>query len=144
MITRFDHVTVVVSDVRAAIDFFALLGFEQEASVTIAGDAFERFLDVEAMEATHVVLAVPGLSPRFEVQLMQFHHPLAQADPHAKRLDKLGYNHICFAVSDIKAVVAQLQEQGVHVRGPLDGFHARRLYFVTGPEDITIELSEAL
>ena len=65
MITRFDHVTVVVADVLAAIRFF-------------------------------------------ELQLMQFHRPAAQADPNAQRLDKLGYNHICFAVSDIEAVVAQL------------------------------------
>ena len=75
---------------------------------------------------------------------MQFHRPAAQEDPNAQRLDKLGYNHICFAVSDIEAVVAQLRVEGIVVRGPLDGFHARRLYFVTGPEDITIELSEAL
>jgi len=65
MIARFDHVTVVVADVLATICFFELLGFAKEASVTIAGESFEEFLGVDALEATHVVLAVPGLTPRF-------------------------------------------------------------------------------
>lgn len=42
------------------------------------------------------------------------------------RLDRLGFNCICFAVDDIEAVVAELRANGVEVRGELSGFHDRR------------------
>ena len=143
MITRFDHATIVVDDLRAAVDFFALLGFAEEATSALAGEAFEAFLGVDGLDATHVVLAVPDLAPRFEIQLRQFHTPKAKHDPNAERLDKLGFNHICFAVTDIEEVVAHLRSHEIPVRGPLEGFLARKLYFVTGPGGITIELSAA-
>ena len=142
MIRHFDHVTVCVRDVDAAKRFFGLLGFEEDKSVVISGEPFASYMGLDQIEADHVTLAIPGLVPRFEVQLLHYRHPEAATDPNIARLDKLGFNHICFAVDDAEAVVTHLRSHGVVVRGELEGFHNRRLFFVTGPEGITVELAQ--
>jgi catechol 2,3-dioxygenase-like lactoylglutathione lyase family enzyme len=142
MIRHFDHVTVCVGDIDAAKRFFGLLGFEEDKSVVISGEPFASYMGLDQIEADHVTLAIPGLVPRFEVQLLHYRHPEAATDPDIARLDKLGFNHICFAVDDAEAVVAHLKSHGVTVRGELQGFHNRRLFFVTGPEGITVELAQ--
>jgi catechol 2,3-dioxygenase-like lactoylglutathione lyase family enzyme len=58
------------------------------------------------------------------------------------RLDRLGFNHICFAVDDVEALVETLKSSGVEVRGELKGFHDRQLFFLTGPDGITVELAQ--
>lgn len=142
MIKHFDHVTVCVRELDTAKRFFGLLGFEEGKSVVISGEPFATYMGLEEIEADHVTLVVPGLSPRFEVQLLHYRHPEAQADPHISRLDKIGFNHICFAVDDAEATVEHLKSNGVDVRGELKGFHNRRLFFVAGPEGITVELAQ--
>jgi catechol 2,3-dioxygenase-like lactoylglutathione lyase family enzyme len=142
LIKHFDHVTVCVKDLDAARRFFALLGFEEDKSVVISGERFAAYMGLDEIEADHVTLIVPGRSPRFEVQLLHYRRPEAVADAEIARLDKLGFNHICFAVDDAEATVAHLRANGVEVRGELKGFHNRRLFFLTGPEGVTIELAQ--
>jgi catechol 2,3-dioxygenase-like lactoylglutathione lyase family enzyme len=142
MIKHFDHVTVCVRDLDAARRFFGLLGFEEDKSVVISGEPFATYMGVDGIEADHVTLVVPGASPRYEVQLLRYRHPEVLADPNISRLDKLGFNHICFAVDDAEAMVERLQSRGVEVRGELEGFHNRRLFFLSGPEGITVELAQ--
>ncbi len=142
MITHFDHVTVAVRDLDAAIRFFGLLGFEVDKSVVIAGEPFATYMGVPDIEADHVTLAVPGMTPRFEMQILRYRAPRAQLDPVISRLDKLGFNHICFAVDDAQATVDRLKAEGVEVRAELTAFHNRRLFFLTGPEGITVELAQ--
>jgi catechol 2,3-dioxygenase-like lactoylglutathione lyase family enzyme len=142
MITHFDHVTVCVRDLQAARRFFERLGFEQDKAVVISGKRFADYMGVEGLEADHVTLVVPGLAPRLEVQLLHYRHPQALDDPHIARLDKIGFNHICFAVDDVQTMVDRLRADGIDVRGELTGFHGRRLYFITGPEGITVELAQ--
>ena len=66
--------------------------------------------------------------------------PLPDGD--IERLDKVGFNHVCFAVDDLEAEVARLRAHGVQMRNDVLDFHARKLIFLKGPEGITIELSE--
>lgn len=134
--------TVCVSDLEAAKRFFGLLGFEEDKSVVIAGEVFARYMGLSEIEADHVTLVLPGASPRFEVQLLHYRCPHAVNDPNIARLDKLGFNHICLAVDDIEPLVENLRSQGVEVRGELKGFHDRRLFFLTGPDGITVELAQ--
>jgi len=142
MIKHFDHVTVCVRDLDAAIAFFGLLGFEVDKAVVIAGEPFASYMSVPDIEADHVTMAVPGATPRFEVQLLHYRHPEAQSDEVIARLDKLGFNHICFAVDDAEATLRHLKANGVEVRSELSNFHNRRLIFLTGPEGITVELAQ--
>lgn len=142
MIKHLDHVTVCVRDLDAARRFFGLLGFEEDKSVVISGERFATYMGLSEIEADHVTMVIPGATPRFEVQLLHYRQPAAQADPNIARLDKIGFNHICFAVDDAEATVAHLKANGVEVRGELAGFHDRKLFFLTGPEGITVELAQ--
>lgn len=142
MVKHFDHVTVCVSDLAAARRFFGLLGLEEDKSVVISGARFAAYMGLDEIEADHVTLVLPGVSPRFEVQLLHYRRPEAASDPTIARLDKLGFNHICFAVDDIEALVTHLKSNGVEVRGELKDFHDRRLFFLTGPDGITVELAQ--
>ena len=63
-------------------------------------------------------------------------------NPDIARLDRVGFNHICFAVDDIEGVIAKAQAGGVRLRNELMVFHDRKLVFLEGPEGITVELAE--
>lgn len=142
MIKHFDHVTVCVRDLDAARRFFGLLGFEEDKTAVISGEPFATYMGLDEIDADHITLAIPGAVPRFEVQLLHYRSPEPQLDPVISRLDKVGFNHICFAVDDAEATARHLRSHGVEVRGELMGFHSRRLLFVTGPEGITVELAQ--
>ena len=142
MILHIDHVTVVVRDVGKAKAFFALLGFAEEKSVTIAGDTFARYMGVDGIEAEHVTLVSKQAPPRFEIQLLRYIHPARLPDADVENLAKPGYNHICFAVTDLEAEVKRLTAHGVALRTEVLDFHARKLVFLSGPEGITVELAE--
>jgi catechol 2,3-dioxygenase-like lactoylglutathione lyase family enzyme len=51
-------------------------------------------------------------------------------------------NHIYFVVDDIEAGVARLRARGFRTRNEVLDFHSRKLVFVEGPEDVTVELSQ--
>ena len=142
MVRNIDHVTVAVRDLAAAKAFFALLGFREEVSVVISGPTMERYMAIPGLEADHVTLVLQGSSPRFEIQILRYRAPEPHVDPFIGRLDKLGYNHICFAVSDLDAELANLRGHGVRVLNEVMAFHDRRLVYLAGPEGITVELAE--
>lgn len=142
MIKHFDHVTIVVTDVAAAKQFFGLLGFAEVKSVVIKGQQFSDYMGVDGIEAEHITLALENVLPRTEVQLLKYHHPQPHPDPAISDLTKLGFNHICFAVDDLEAEVAKLQANGVQLRNEVMLFHNRKLVFLSGPEGITVELAE--
>jgi catechol 2,3-dioxygenase-like lactoylglutathione lyase family enzyme len=142
MIKHFDHVTVVVRDIDAAKQFFGLLGFKEDKSVVIKGPQFSAYMGVEGIEAEHVTLVLADVSPRTEVQLLKYHHPDPLIDPAIANLTRLGFNHVCFAVDNLEAEVARLKPKGVPLRNEVMYFHDRKLVFLSGPEGITVELSE--
>jgi catechol 2,3-dioxygenase-like lactoylglutathione lyase family enzyme len=142
MVKHFEHVTVVVRDVEPAKNFFGLLGFQHEQSVIISGDKFSKYMGVDRIEAEHVTLVLTGAIPRMEVQLLKYHQPDPIPDPDITNLSKLGFNHICFAVDDIEDEVKRLLANGVEMRNEIMDFHGRKLIFISGPEGITVELSQ--
>ena len=142
MIRHLDHVTVVVRDVEKATAFFSLLGFVEDKSVIISGPRFARYMGVEGIEAEHVTLVSKESTPRFEIQLLRYIRPDHLAEANVETLAKPGYNHICFAVTELDAEVKRLTSQGVSLRTEVLDFHGRKLVFLSGPEGITIELAE--
>ena len=142
MVLHIDHVTVVVRDVAKAKTFFALLGFAEEKSVTISGATFARYMGVDGIEAEHVTLVSKQATPRFEIQLLRYVSPPRLPDADVENLAKPGYNHICFAVTDLESEVKRLTAHGVALRSEVLDFHARKLVFLSGPEGITVELAE--
>ena len=142
MPTHFDHLTIVVRDVDRAKVFFAVLGIKEAISVVIAGQPFASYMGVPGIEAEHVTLVLEKATPRTEIQLLRYRHPDPLPDPHIRDLYKLGMNHVCFAVDDIEAEVAKFRAGGFKTRNEIMDFHSRKLVFLDGPEDVTVELSQ--
>jgi catechol 2,3-dioxygenase-like lactoylglutathione lyase family enzyme len=142
MVKSFDHVTIVVHDVEGAKRFFGLLGFKETKSVVISGKVMEEYMGVEGIEAEHVTLALQNATPHTEVQLLRYRHPDALPDPHVSELNKVGFNHVCFSVDDLAAEVAKLEAAGFKRRNHVMDFHNRKLVFIYGPENVTVELAQ--
>ena len=142
MIQRFDHMTIVVTDVAEAKRFFGLLGFKEAVSVVISGETFAKYMGVPGIEAEHVTLVAEGVAPRTEIQLLHYLKPEAKEDPQIGDLSKIGFNHICFAVEDLESVLARMTANGFSARNEVLDFHARKLVFLAGPEGVTVELSQ--
>lgn len=144
MITNFDHCTIVVHDIEKTKEFFALLEFQEDFSAVISGDKFSAYMGVNGIEAEHVTLVLANSSPRQEIQLLKYHKPVPADDPNIARIDKVGYNHLCFAVDNIELEVKRLKGKGVRFLNEIMEFRGRKLTFFSGPEGITLELSERL
>ena len=142
MVTHFDHLTIVVRDIDRAKAFFSVLGFKEAVSVVIAGEPFATYMGIPGIEAEHVTLVLENASPRNEIQLLHYRNPDPLPDPHIRDLNKIGMNHICFAVDDIAAEIAKLRANGFATRNEVMDFHSRKLVFVEGPEGVTIKLSQ--
>jgi catechol 2,3-dioxygenase-like lactoylglutathione lyase family enzyme len=136
-----DHVTIAVVDAASAIEFFALLGFEEQHVATIDGGLPARYMGMPDMKAQHITLALGGVEPRFEIQLLEF-DPTAPGDPgeHPTNLRRRGYNHLAFRVDDIEAVSSHLVANGVTMLSDEMDYISRRLRLFEGPEGITLEL----
>ena len=111
-------------------------------SVVIKGPVFADYMGVPGIEAEHITLVLENATPRAEIQLLRYLNPAVLPEPHVRDLNKLGMNHICFAVDDIEAEVARLRGAGFKTRNAVMDFHARKLVFIEGPEGVTIELSQ--
>ena len=142
MVRHFDHLTIVVRDAERAKAFFALLGFKEAMSVVIKGPVFADYMGVPGIEAEHITLVLENATPRAEIQLLRYLNPAMLPDPHVRDLNKLGMNHICFAVDDIESEVAKLKAKGFATRNQIMDFHSRKLVFIEGPEGVTVELSQ--
>lgn len=137
----FDHMTVVVTDLDAARQFFGLLGFVERVTVVAQGEEIARYMGIEDWEADHVTLVLEGAPVHQEVQLLRFHRPAARPDDGAGTLTRLGFNHVCFRVADLGATLAHLAAHGVQPRNEVMDFHDRRLVFLDGP-GVVVELAE--
>jgi catechol 2,3-dioxygenase-like lactoylglutathione lyase family enzyme len=138
----FDHVTIAVVDLEEAERFFALVGFEKTAATTVSGDTMSRYMGIPDWKADHVTLTLRGAATHQEVQLLRFQNPPLTADRDERNLARLGFNHVCFAVEDLDATLAYLADKGVQARSQIMDFHDRRLVFLVGPGDVTVELAE--
>jgi len=137
----FDHMTVVVEDLDAARRFFGLLGFVERLAVVASGDEISRYMGIPDWKADHVTLVLEGAVVHQEVQLLRFQHPAAAVDADAGSLRRTGFNHVCFRVSDLDAMLAHLAAHDVKPRNDVMEFHDRRLVFFDGP-GVVVELAE--
>ena len=142
MLRHHDHVTVAVTDPAAAIAFSALLDFELDKDTIISGPAMDRYMGIADLEARHITLALRDAAPRPEVQLLHFLKSPVKPEGDIARIDRIAFCHICFAVSDIDALIDKARAAGVRLRNDPMVFHDRKLAFLAGPEGITVELAD--
>ena len=142
MVKNADHVTLVVQDVEAGKKFFALLGFKDEIDTVISGEPLSTYMGIKNIEARHITLVLQGGNPRFEIQLLHYMNPPILKDPNITDLHRTGYNHLALRVENLDSEVKRLKEAGVVIKNQPVTFHNRKLVFLAGPEDVTIELVE--
>lgn len=142
MVRHFDHMTIAVRDLDLARRFFGLLGFKEAIAVVIAGEPFASYMGVPGIEADHVTLVLEGATPRTEIQLLHYRNPQSPVDAQSGKLDRTGFNHVCFAVDDIEAEIETMRQGGFTTRSDILDFHARKLVFLKGPEGVVVELSQ--
>ena len=141
MLKHFDDVTVAVTDPAAAIGFFALLGFELDKDVVINGPVMDQYMGIAGLEARHVTLSLGGPAAA-RGAAPAFPEAAGESKGDIARLDRIGFNHVCFAVSDIDFLIAKVTAAGVRLRNQPMIFHDRKLVFLEGLEGITVELAE--
>jgi catechol 2,3-dioxygenase-like lactoylglutathione lyase family enzyme len=137
----FDHMTVVVTDLDEARRFFGLLGFEETIAVVASGERIAAYMGIPDWESDHVTLTLTGTDVRQEVQLLRFHQPPIKVDAGTGTLDRTGFNHVCFRVNDMAAMLEHLAQHGITPRNEIFDYHGKKLVFIDGP-GIVVELAE--
>lgn len=143
-IQRMDHVSLVIDDLEAATEFFVELGMEVEGRAPIEGPWVDRVNGIDGVRVDIVMLRTPDGHGRIE--LTKFHAPAAvRAEPGNALANTLGLRSIMFAVDDIDAVVAGLQDRGAQLVGEVVQYEdIYRLCYVRGPEGVIVALAEEL
>ncbi len=137
----FDHMTIVVTDLPAAKRFFGLLGFEESLAVVASGERVADYMGIPGWESDHVTLVLEGAEVHQEIQLLAFHQPPVVVDGGAGTLDRTGFNHVCFRVNDMNAMLEHLAANGITPRNDVLDYHSRKLVFLDGP-GVVVELAE--
>jgi catechol 2,3-dioxygenase-like lactoylglutathione lyase family enzyme len=143
-IQRMDHVSVVVSDLKAAVAFFVELGMELEGQAPIEGGWADRVNGIDGLRVDVAMMRTPDGNGR--VELTTFHNPKAiGAEPKDAPPNTLGLRSIMFAVDDLDATVAGLRAHGAQLVGEVAQYESSyRLCYVRGPEGIIVALAEQL
>ncbi len=137
----FDHMTIVVTDLEEARRFFGLLGFEETIAVVASGEQISDYMGIPGWEADHVTLALQGAGVHQEIQLLRFHQPPIKVDAATGTLDRTGFNHVCFRVNDMAAMLEHLAANGITPRNEIFDYHDKKLVFLDGP-GVVVELAE--
>lgn len=138
-----DHVGIVVDDLQAATEFFAVLGLMLQGETSVEGRWVDRIVGLEGVRADIAMLQTPDGNAR--VELAKFRSPPSQGGDGQAPANAPGIRHISFAVEDIDDVVARLRARGAELVGELERYEdSYRLCYVRGPEGIIVELAERI
>ena len=143
-ITRMDHVSVVVHDLPAAIEFFTILGMSVEGKAPVEGPWVDRINGLEGVRVDIVMMRTPDGHGRLE--LTKFHHPeLVEIEPAVAPPNTPGLRSVMFAVDDIDGTVARLRAHGAELVGEVAQYEEKyRLCYMRGPAGIIVALAEEL
>jgi catechol 2,3-dioxygenase-like lactoylglutathione lyase family enzyme len=144
MIKRFDHVSVVVDDLAAAIAFFTTLGMTREGEARVEGPWVDRINGIEGVQADIVMMQT--LDGHGRLELTKFRHPkLVEIEPTPAPPNALGLRSIMFTVASVDDTVARLRESGAELIGEVAQYEDKyRLCYMRGPAGIIVALAEEL
>jgi catechol 2,3-dioxygenase-like lactoylglutathione lyase family enzyme len=145
-IRRLDHVSVVVEDLAAAVDFFTALGMTEEGRAPIEGDFVDRINDIEGIRLDIVMMRTPDGHGRLE--LTKFHHPpLVALEPAVAPPNAPGLRSVMFNVESVDDTLARLRAAGAGVElvGEVVQYENQFLLcYLRGPAGIIVALAEEL
>jgi catechol 2,3-dioxygenase-like lactoylglutathione lyase family enzyme len=143
-IKKLDHVSVVVDDLAAAIDFFTVLGMTLDGKATIEGPWVDRVNAIEGIQVDIVMMRTPDGHGRLE--LTKFRNPeLVESEPAIAPPNTLGLRSVMFTVESVDDSVARLRGNGAELIGEVVQYEDKyRLCYMRGPAGIIVALAEEL
>lgn len=142
MISRLDHINIVVSNLDRAKAFFFQFGFVEKDSAELSGAWISAITGLAGVQAKYVALTLPG--SRISLELIEYMSPKSGCDPGVSLANQIGFRHLAFAVEDIDREVARLAENGVAFIGDVGVYQktGKKLVYFKGPDGILLELAQ--
>jgi len=143
-IKRMDHVSVVVDDLPAAIDFFTTLGMSPEGEAALEGDWVDRINGLDDIQVNIVMMRTPDGHGKLE--LTKFRNPkLVEIEPATAPPNTMGLRSVMFTVESLDDTVARLRADGAKLVGEVVQYEDKyRLCYMRGPAGIIVALAEEL
>lgn len=142
-VIRMDNVGIVVENLSAAIEFFAVLGLTLEGRMIIADEWAGRVTGVRDQRVEIAMMRTPDGNSRLE--LSQFMAPSIASDHRRSPVNSLGYLRVMFAVEDLDETLVRLTRLGATVVDEVVNYQdIYRLCYIRGPEGILIGLAQPL
>jgi catechol 2,3-dioxygenase-like lactoylglutathione lyase family enzyme len=143
-IKRLDHISVVVEELDAAIEFFTALGMSIEGRTPVEGPWVDRINGIEGIRVEIVMMRTPDGHGKLE--LTKFRHPaLVDVQPANAPPNALGLRSVMFAVEDIDDTIARLRARGGELIGEVVQYEQiYRLCYMRGPAGVIVALAEEI
>jgi catechol 2,3-dioxygenase-like lactoylglutathione lyase family enzyme len=142
-ITAFQHIGVTVDDLDRATAFFVGLGLEIEGRTFVEGEFLDTVCGIPDSRTEVVMLRPPGGGTGLELGRFVRPDP-APGSPNAMA-NELGLRNVCFEVTDLRALVGRLAEDGYGLVGGVGNHEDVWLMaYVRGPEGIVVALTERI
>jgi catechol 2,3-dioxygenase-like lactoylglutathione lyase family enzyme len=143
-IKRLDHISVVVEDLDAAIDFFTALGMSVGGRARVGGPWVDRINALDGIQVDIVMMRTPD--GHGQLELTKFLSPeLVPLEPAVAPPNALGLRSVMFAVDSVDDTVARLQSKGGELVGEVVQYEDKyRLCYMRGPAGIIVSLAEEL
>jgi catechol 2,3-dioxygenase-like lactoylglutathione lyase family enzyme len=138
------HVTLVVEDLPAAIDFFTTLGMTLEGQTSVEGPTVDRLCGLGGVQADIAMMKTPDGHGRIE--MTKYRRPeLVPSEPAVAPPNTLGLRQVMFAVTDLDETVARLQTHGAELIGEVVQYGDQyKLCYLRGPAGLIVALAEEL
>ena len=138
------HVSVVVDDLAAAVDFFTALGMTIEGQTPVEGPWVDRVNGIKGVKVDIVMMRTPDGHGKLE--LTRYHTPAAvAAEPRNPPPNTLGLHRVMFAVDDIPDTIARLRAHGAELLGEVAQYeNIYLLCYLRGPAGIIVALAEQI
>ena len=143
-IKQLHHISIVVEDLPAAVDFFTALGMTKAGEAPIEGPWVDRINALENVQVDIVMMKTPDGHGRLE--LTKFRNPtLIEVTPAIAPPNALGLRSVMFTVDSVDDTVARLQAIGAELIGEVAQYEdIYRLCYMRGPAGIIVSLAEEL
>ncbi|WP_159803440.1 VOC family protein [Arthrobacter zhaoguopingii] len=139
---KLENVGIAVSDLEAAIAFFADLGLTVLGRDTVSGEWADTAVGLDGNHAKIAMLQTPDGNGRLE--LFEYLHPDAiETEPTLP--NEIGMHRVAFSVDDIDAALDIAARHGFHpLRGVATYGDVYKLTYVRGPSGILVMLAQEL
>lgn len=143
-IKRIDHISVVVEDLPAAIEYFTVLGMTLEGQMPVEGEWVDRVNGIDGVQVDIVMMVTPDGHGKLE--LTKFRNPaLVTIEPAIAPPNALGLRSVMFTVDSVDDTVERLRAIGAELMGEVAQYeNLYRLCYMRGPAGIIVSLAEEL